>query len=74
MIYTITSPLRMANCLSDYFTSIGGKIGDSCCDHSQTLNHGRHMSGNLNTLEFTLHSVNESNCLLLDVIKYLLKL
>jgi hypothetical protein len=46
MIYTITSPLRMANCLSDYFTSIGGKIGDSCSDHSQTLNHGRHMSGN----------------------------
>ena len=57
---TITSPMRMANCLNDYFTSIGGKIGDSCSDHTQNLNFGNHMSDNLNTLEFTLHPVNES--------------
>ncbi|CAB4026264.1 Hypothetical predicted protein [Paramuricea clavata] len=58
---TITSPMRMANCLNDYFTSIGGKIGDSCSEHTQNLNFGRHMSDNLNTsLEFTLHPVNES--------------
>ena len=57
---TITSPMRMAKCLNDYFTSIGGKIGDSCSEHTQNLNFGRHMSDNLNTLEFTLHPVNES--------------
>jgi hypothetical protein len=50
----------MANCLNDYFTSIGGKIGDSCSEHTQILNFGNHMSDNLNTLEFTLHPVNES--------------
>jgi intein/homing endonuclease len=46
--------------LNDYFTSIGGKIGDSCSDHTQNLNFGNHMSDNLNILEFTLHPVNES--------------
>ena len=44
---TITSPMRMANCLNDYFTNIGGKIGDSCSDRTQNLNFGNHMSDNL---------------------------
>ena len=50
----------MANCLNDYFTNIGGKIGDSCSEYTQNLNFDRHMSDNLNTLEFNLHTVNES--------------
>jgi hypothetical protein len=68
---TITSPVTMANCLNDYFTNIGGKIGDSCSEYTQNLNFDRYRSDNLNTLEFNLHTVNESKIFrLLDVIKY----